>query len=805
MATTKQLYRPTYFEGQFLGSEDLTAAVEYGRLLNARHQLGAHTWGIAIGLNLKEVTMPGNQVVVFVQAGYVWDGLGRTIVLLNPVTVPAEKFKSFVYDPLADEPGGRLVPVWLKYREIATSDPPDGFQLCTPGDHTSRAFETWDIEVGDLTLDEQRDRITVAGTAVKAEEAFRAFDAADPLIPDASIPHQTFPTPGGRQRWLIPLGYVRWKPNPISTLPGQFQPTSADDKLKSADIRVHVGAVAAAIQAPEGVLRLKSRINSPSLVRSDDLVWVEGKLRAGGDIRMFGTMLEFLDTLGQNQGVPLSLRRAGDNVAGSRQLRIYIGTAEAGVNRLDIGPEVANNFVPKVSVLDNGRLGVGTTAPGAKFELNDGDLLIKGAAEDPGDIIFQNNLGVQKARVWSNPNAGAGLFLASAGTNAMVAVHESGQVGIGTTTPSRAVTVFGANPGVYLNVIDGGGTHEILMGVDGNGGIVSTMTNHDLILRSGSNVDRVTIKAAGNVGVNNSNPAVRFHVSGNRIRLENQNKTVDLRADGSAVDVHSETSDLYIRSSGPAGANRVIVNPFGSDGFVAIGNQAPVSKLHVTGNVSGDATNLDAHVAVIENINASTDADVLALRVAQGVPTAGNNYITFFAGNAAVGRIEGNVLGGITYQTSGADFAEALELLEPGEAPPAAGDVVGVVEGKVTLRTDGACHVGAITEAAAVVGNVRPGSKAPTARLALVGQVRIKVRGAVRAGDLLFPSGLNDGAAVSLTPEDAAREGRTDALGTAWQSSPETGIHRVLTAVGLAGALLRLQQASLDLLRKNRS
>jgi hypothetical protein len=342
--------------------------------------------------------------------------------------------------------------------------------------------------------------------------------------------------------------------------------------------------------------------------------------------------------------------------------------------------------------------------------------------------------------------------------------------------------------------------------VDGYGGIVSTMTNHDLILRSGSNVDRVTIKASGNVGVNNSNPAVRFHVSGNRIRLENQNKTVDLRGDGSAVDLHSETSDLYIRSSGPGGANRVIVNPFGTDGFVAIGNEAPVSKLHVSGNVSGDATNLNAHVTVIENLNPSNVADVLALRVAQGVPGIGNNYITFFAGNSAVGRIEGTGLGGITYQTSGADFAEALELLDPAATPPGPGDVVGVVEGKITLRTDGACHVGAITEAAAVVGNVQPGSKAPTARLALVGQIRVKVRGPVRAGDLLFPSGLNDGAAVCLTPEDAALQGRTDTLGTAWQSSPESGLHRVLTAVGLSGSLLRLQQASLDLLaRKNRS
>jgi len=534
-------------------------------------------------------------------------------------------------------------------------------------------------------------------------------------------------------------------------------------------------------------------------------VWVEGKLRAGGDVRMFGTILEFLDALGQNQGVPLSLRRAGDNVPGSRQLRVQIGTAEAGANRFEIGPEVGGNFVPKVAVLDNGRVGIGTTAPDAKLEIRDGDLLLKAAADDPGDIIFRNNAGVQKGRIWSNPVPGAGLFMSSAGTDPIVAIHENGNVGVGTATPSRALTVFGAGNGVYLNVIDGGGTHEVLLGVDGNGGIVSTMTNHDLILRSGSNVDRVTIKAAGNVGVNNSNPAVRLHVNGNRIRLENQNKLIDLRADGSAVDLHSETNDLYIRSSGPAGNNRVIVNPFGSDGFVAVGTQIPVAKLHVAASLSAGASDPAAHVALIENTNASSNADVLALRIGGGIPTADNNFITFFADGTAVGRIEGNGINGVTYETTGADFAEAMPLLSPTESPQP-GDVVGVVEGKVTLRTAGACHIGAITEGAAVVGNVRREPGVTTARIAMVGQVRVKVRGPVKAGELLFPSGLDDGTAISLTPEDAAEQGRSDALGTAWQSSLETGVHRVLTAVGLASALLRLQQAYIELLaRKNRS
>src|SRR3954465_14371055 len=95
-----QLLRPQFFEGQFLGAEDLPPALEYSRLANARHALGAHTWGIAVGLGIKEIDGPGGEVLDFIQPGFAWDGFGRPIVLLNPASIPADLFKSFVYDPL---------------------------------------------------------------------------------------------------------------------------------------------------------------------------------------------------------------------------------------------------------------------------------------------------------------------------------------------------------------------------------------------------------------------------------------------------------------------------------------------------------------------------------------------------------------------------------------------------------------------------------------------------------------------------------------------------------------------------------
>ena len=44
--------RPLFFEGQYLGADDLTAIINYVRIHLARENLGHHTWGIVAGLDI---------------------------------------------------------------------------------------------------------------------------------------------------------------------------------------------------------------------------------------------------------------------------------------------------------------------------------------------------------------------------------------------------------------------------------------------------------------------------------------------------------------------------------------------------------------------------------------------------------------------------------------------------------------------------------------------------------------------------------------------------------------------------------
>jgi hypothetical protein len=309
--SSNQDQRPRFFQGQYLGAEDLTAAVEYSRIQQARHLLGAHTWGIATGLQLKELPLPGGRADVRILPGYAWDGFGRPIVVLAPYKIPGELFSGIMFQAGVDDTDqgkkGRLITVWLRYNEdAALNAPPE----CDAGNQPSRVRESFLVEIGiKQGHTDRHDSVLIAGQSVDAAQALKLFDLQAPLLFDESVPHQFLPAEGARSRWLIPIGYVRWLP--VQNQSGHFvlrddsdRPTGSSDPLKDSDknraTRRYIGVVAEAIEAADGVIRLRDRARDPASSKfqapltvtdpkkppENELVWVEGHLRVEGHVKL---------------------------------------------------------------------------------------------------------------------------------------------------------------------------------------------------------------------------------------------------------------------------------------------------------------------------------------------------------------------------------------------------------------------------------------------------------------------------------------------------------------------------------------
>jgi hypothetical protein len=297
------------------------------------------------------------------------------------------------------------------------------------------------------------------------------------------------------------------------------------------------------------------------------------------------------------------------------------GTANY-LSKFTSGTDIGNSVVYETA----GNIGIGTTTPGAKLEVN-GQVKITGGAPGAGKVLTSDASGLA---TWQTPAAGGVggsgtanyLPLWTAGTTlGNSVVYQSGSnIGIGDITPAATFTVGNgdkfqvAGTDGDVTFTDDDATITFPIAASGNAPMIHMFsagaanvdrmvlahspayTNWGLqyqdgtdkfnFLRNGTGVFTVDLNNE-RVGVGTTSPASMFHVHGPSfgigiIQLTNNN-TGSTAGDGLEILMNDNFLSITNQENGPMdfGTNNVSRMVIAADGNVGIGLSSPTQRLHV--------------------------------------------------------------------------------------------------------------------------------------------------------------------------------------------------------------------------------
>ena len=356
-----EVVRPLYSDGQYLSASDFDVALDYARRGLGRHELGSHTFGLIVGLDLVEVADASDATLVdaFLTPGMAVDGYGRQIVSFSRIPIDTSLFDAFVDQAHRS--------VWIEFDETTATAAGPGYADCGSGGPT-RVVEGFKLLV-DPT-------VTTVPVMVDGEEAI-AEPAAGASIPaDESVPFQQLPAEPPLARWPLRLGTLRWDGGVR-----RFRP--AGDRL--AEGREYAGVVAADVLAPASTLRVAPRTAATD-PDAADFAKVEGRLRVTGRINaekevwLEGDPIRFtLDAGGGDTEVPMTLVRDDGVAPVTHRLRLGLGLTPSADTALSIGThddESTTDPVTEVRMdgrvrIPHGPLDLGNLAHRQKIVLHD--------------------------------------------------------------------------------------------------------------------------------------------------------------------------------------------------------------------------------------------------------------------------------------------------------------------------------------------------------------------------------------------------------------------------------------------------
>ena len=288
--------------------------------------------------------------------------------------------------------------------------------------------------------------------------------------------------------------------------------------------------------------------------------------------------------------------------------------------------------VENLTILDGGNVGIGTTNPGDKLQV-DGNVYAN-AFHAVGSVArFVAGGGTYMTGLNGSSYGSIQSYSDASGTGRALALNPSGgNVGIGTTSPLAKLDIYG-NTDTYagmakIYLTDSSTNTNSRNWSIGNGGSAYGNLTFAVSATKGGNagdatsVNTMVINSSGNVGIGTTSPGYKLDVSGGTARIQNNPSTNDwglfLQNTNTGVWGVSQFFNLYGYASSPAGDFSVLQiradypaygrvtfavkeqaqstaldalvlrgngQVYMNAGFVGIGTTSPGQALAVSGNV----------------------------------------------------------------------------------------------------------------------------------------------------------------------------------------------------------------------------
>lgn len=283
--------------------------------------------------------------------------------------------------------------------------------------------------------------------------------------------------------------------------------------------------------------------------------------------------------------------------AASGYALLEYGTSATATNNWHVGSEGDGSFrwyngtlgagTERMRITSGGNVGIGASAPTTNLQIGDisaadatfqGRIKLEdtsGSLQSVGGLEFAtSSFGAGYGwKINSIDSSGVHLVFGtrqnSANWSEMMRIDSSGNVGIGTSTPARTLSVYSASS-IPAQIESSGTDARIsIFTSSGSGGQGFVQASSGALLLGSSNTERMRINSSGLVGIGTSSPQVGVHVSfadqsTNRIRLQNTGAgggNFDIigglagasNAGLSFFDVTNSATRMYIDSSGNVG------------------------------------------------------------------------------------------------------------------------------------------------------------------------------------------------------------------------------------------------------------